>query len=110
MVGTGLEGDVGGGAAGGGAGGGQGMHFRMRLAGAHVPAFAQHPGAIGDHAADHGIGLGGEGAALGQLQGAGHVGVVAGSETAHACGRMSIRVTRRPCRLASPTRCQPRPA
>jgi hypothetical protein len=51
MVAARFEGDVGTGATGALAGLAQGVHFGMGLAGAHVPAFADHFAIAHDHAA-----------------------------------------------------------
>ena len=80
VVAAGFQGDVGGGAARALPGLAQGMHFRMGLAGALVPALAQHRTVAHDDAADARVGRGGEQAALGQLQRAGHEGIVGGGE------------------------------
>lgn len=56
MVAARLQGDVGAGTAGTLTGLAQGMHFGMRLAGAHVPAFADHFAVAHDHAAYTGLG------------------------------------------------------
>ena len=53
------------------------------LAGADMPAFTADAFALGDHATDHRIGLGGVGAAFGQAQRARHHRVVGGAVLAH---------------------------
>ena len=58
-------------------------HFGVRATGALVPALADHPVAVRDDAADHRVGPGGEQAAFGQAQRAGHVQVVQRGEIAH---------------------------
>ena len=109
MVGAGFERDVGRGARSAAAGGTQRHHFGVGLAGTFMPAFAEHAAAVGDDAADHRIGVGGETAAFGQLQRAGHVGVVVGGKGAHP-GTMSIRCTGWPRSVAAPWSRQPRRA
>jgi hypothetical protein len=59
-------------------------HFRVRLAGTLVPAFADDFIAMCNHAADARIGLRGEQAAYGQAQGARHHYVIGGGEFAQA--------------------------
>ncbi len=61
----------------------QRQDFRMRLAGPGMEALADHFIALRDHAADHGIGPGGIGAAFGEPQRAGHHQMIGGTE--HAC-------------------------
>lgn len=51
MVAARFQGDIGAGAAGALTGLAQGVHFGMRLAGAHVPALADHLAIAHDHTA-----------------------------------------------------------
>ena len=78
VVGAGFEGDVGGCAAGPLARHREGVDFGMGLAGTVMPAFTDHFAVLHDHAADAGIGCGGEQPAFRQFEGAGHPPVVVG--------------------------------
>ncbi len=75
---AGLEGHVGGGAACILAGLAQGMDLGVRLAGADVPALADHLAVLDQHAADARIRMGGVQPLARQFQGAGHVQRVGG--------------------------------
>ncbi|MNF76539.1 hypothetical protein D3C84_586550 [compost metagenome] len=79
---AGLQGHIGGGAPRLRAGLAQRMHLGVRLTGAHMPAFADDLTVAGDDAADPWIRVGGIQPLAGQLQGAGHAGMI---EARHGC-------------------------
>ena len=85
VVAAGLEGQVDGRALGRLAAGGERCRLGVRLAGARVPALAQHPAALRDDATHARVGRGGVAAARGERQGARHQGMILGGEAHPTC-------------------------
>ena len=83
LMGAGFQGHVGGGAAGGLPRRAQGVDLGVGLARPLVPALADDPLVLDQHAAHPGVGVGGVAAALGQFQGAGHPGLGQGRGAHH---------------------------
>jgi hypothetical protein len=86
-MGTGLQGDVGGGTAGPLSGGGQGLRLGMGPAAGLGPAPRDHAATRDDDAADRGIGGDAPKAALRQAQGIAHMRQVVGVSRRHRVGQ-----------------------